>query len=867
MVMTTQQPSADERRSQWVRSYPSIPGAYDEMWSAEQQLRPHWRLFSRRLDSLQPDEMARRWHHAEQLLHQNGVTYNVYGDPRGIERPWSLEPLPVLVDPEKWPELSQGVEQRARLLDAVLTDLYGPGRSLANGWIPPEIVFRHPSYLRPLHGVNMPHNRWIPLIAADLVRGPDGAYVVVQDRTQAPAGAGYALENRIVISSAWPEAFRQCNVARLTAFFRCLKDTLFTSAPQHRDNPRMVLITAGPGSATYFEQAYLAKTLDLTLVEGGDLAVRDDRVYLKTLGGLLPVDVILRRVDDVWLDPLELLPDSVLGVPGLVHVVRAGHVALLNPLGSGLAETPALMPYLPNLCRQLLGEEPILASVESFWCGEPNALDRLKSGLDELVVKSAFGGNSVPAIYGSTLSDAQREALLDRVGQDPGAFVAQRYIVPSTSPVLEDGMLGPRSLVLRLFAVAAGPRDYLAMSGGLALVAEQNEVGISMRRGARSKDMWVPSEDRVDTFSMVPQRSPPIELSRGGSDLPSRVADNLYWLGRYIERAESIARLARGIALRLGEMTSVSGLVGGGELVPLLSALKVQTELVQSAQLPRDPALDLGLCERGLWAAVSDTEHAGSLSGVIKRVLATGRVVRDRISTDTWRVLSGLDRHLASFAQFEGGHRMTGLVDLLNDVVVTLAAFGGLSIEGMTRGLAFHFLDMGRRVERAIGLAGTLRATLARSLYHESPLLEALLDVADCKMTYRRRYLASLQPAPVLDLLLSDETNPRSALYQISSLVEHIRALPPSASVAVRSPELRLALAVRAELELCDMQSLCTTDQAGDRPQLDALLEKIGGDLFRLSDALSESYLYHAAVSRHLGLDAALPLSEEGRVP
>jgi uncharacterized circularly permuted ATP-grasp superfamily protein/uncharacterized alpha-E superfamily protein len=848
---------APPERSPLVIEYPRGTDVYDELWSDDGRLRPHWRVFMEQLVGLGPEEMERRWQQARHLLHENGVTYNVYGDPQGVERLWSLSPLPVLIDPDEWTKLSRGIEQRARLFDALLGDLHGPGRALTGSWLPAAIVFRHPNYLRAVHGLNVPEERWLPLYAADVVRRPDGSFCVVEDRTQAPSGAGYALENRTVISSIIPEAFRECNVERLGDFFRALKDSLSSYAPHDRDNPRMVLLSSGPSNATFFEQAYLAQYLGLTLVSSGDLTVRDDRVYLKTLGGLLPVDVILRRVNDDYCDSLELRPESLLGVPGLVQAARAANVAIVNPLGSGLVQSPALLPYLPGICRQLLGEDLILPSVETHWCGESGALGEVESGFNNLVIKSAFADETARAVYTSTLAPAERAALLDRVRADSEAFVAQRYVAPSSVPTLSGDRLKPRPAVLRLYAVATRSGEYLVMPGGLARVADKPEHSISMQRGARSKDVWVLSQDQDSAPRAAPQQVRPVELSRGGSDLPSRVADNLYWLGRYAERAESVARLARVIAARLGDIVGPTELARAAEFTPLLAALTAQTQLLHSKEIPRDAAADLAESERQLFLAVADADNEGSLASVIKNALRVGRVGRDRISMDTWRVLASLDQDIDGFARFRRGGRLGNLVDLLNDVVVTLAAFSGLAIDSMTRGQAFHFLDMGRRLERAVTLATLLRATLTNSLEREAPLLEAVLDIADSGMTYRRRYLAQVQPAPVVDLLLGDETNPRSVMYQVSALVEHIRALPPLPGSGTRSPQLRLALSVQNEIELCVIERVCEPDATGSRPMLEALLRKCAIDLAGLSDSLSDSYLYHASVSRHLSGDVA----------
>jgi len=844
--------------------YAPLPGAYDEFLGADGEPRPHWRPFLDRLRTWGPAEMERRWREARHLIHENGVSYNVYGDDRGMERPWSLSPVPVLVAADEWASLAASVAQRARLMDRLLADLYGPQRALVEGWLPAEVVFRNPAFLRPLHGVAVPRGRWLPLYGVDVARGPDGRFRALADRTQAPTGAGYALENRIVVARALPDLFRECNVERLALFFRTLQDTLARLAPHNRDNPRVVLLTPGPHTASYFEQAYLAQYLGYTLAGGGDLTVRDDRVYLKTLSGLQPVDVILRRVNDDFCDPLELRPESVLGVPGLVQAVRQGSVALANPLGSSLVQTPALLPYLPVIARHLLGEELQLPSVETFWCGDPKMLPHVLDRFSNLVLKPAFPEGATHPVFVSVLSTEEREAWRTRVLAAPHDWVALEHVVASTTPKLEGAKLAARSMVLRTYAVAmsgstaTGKDGYAVMPGGLARVANTaDNPEVSMQAGAGSKDVWVPSTGPVSRFSLLPSDQR-VELTRGGSDLPSRAADDLYWLGRYAERAEGIARLARVFAARLREAPreapGVSTLVPGSELGALYRALVAETDLQAPTAGPVEVGHPLPVVEEQLLATLLDARRPGSFAAVAQKVLRTARMVRDRLSADTWRVLTALDE-LRVPDGTDGAVPIATAAALLDRMVLALAAFAGLATESMTRGQAWRFVDMGRRIERAGAGVLLLESTLVDPLLdREAPLLEALLDVADSGMTYRRRYRATLLAAPVLDLLLTDETNPRSVVFQLHALTHHLEALPAPTGTGVRSPQLRIAQSALAELDLADVEVLAGVE-SGRRAALADFLGKLSRKIPALSDSVSSSFLSHAVVSRNLGGD------------
>ncbi len=782
-------------------------GAWDEMRARDGAVRPHWRLLDESLRAFGPGEMWRRWEQARQLIRQHGVTFNVYGDSRGLERPWPLDPIPVVISPEEFATLSAGLAQRATLLDRLLVDLYGPRRMLAEGLIPPELIFGQPGLLRACAGLTPPQGRFLFLYAADLARTPDGVIRVLADRTQAPAGAGYALENRIVLGRVLPEAFRDINAQRLARFFQTLRDTLAGLAPHGVSNPRIVLLTAGPHNATYFEQAFLAQYLGYPLVEGGDLTVRDGRVFLKTLGGLHPVDVILRRLRDDYCDPLELRADSLLGVPGLVQAARDGTVAIANAIGTGALQTPALIPFLPGVCRALLGEELKLPAVETWWCGDPAAREHVIAHLPEMVIKPAFPLGPTDPIFGRRLDQGALQALTERIRAAPAQFVGQRHATPSRVPVIDGDALRPGPVVLRSFVVADPAGGYQAMPGALALVAGGDEADISIARGARSKDTWVISAGEVSDFSLLRPSVEPVELTRGGGDLPSRVADNFFWLGRYAERAEAVARLGRIICARLAEPRDPRS--APGHLAPLAAALQAQTMVASGADLRAlPPVAERAAAERVVRESLFGTGHSGTLVASGRAIDRVARALRDRMSMDTWTVLSALAQELAD-AEAQPQERPIVISARLDRMVMALAGLSGLTSESMTREVPWRFLDMGRRLERAVNTALMLERTLAATTDDELPLLEALLDAADSAMTYRRRYRATLQVAPVVDLLVADEGNPRAIVFQLAALADHVASLPRDASAARRRPEERIAFEALSEIRLVDVEAVC----------------------------------------------------------
>ncbi len=838
-----------------LNGYAGFASAYDELVPPGGVLRPHWRTFADGLDELGLDEFTNRWREAQALIRENGVTYNVYGDPRGMDRPWQLDPIPLVVAPHEADHLRVGLVQRARLLEAILADIYGPQKLLAGGLLPPELIFANPCFLRPCHGIRLPANRYLHLVGFDLGRDPAGNVHVVGDRTQGPSGAGYALENRIVLGRMLPEVFKACNVERLALFFRTFRDTLRGHAPHNRDNPRTVLLTPGPYNETYFEHAYLARYLGFILAEGADLTVRDHRLYLKLLDGLQPVDAVWRRLDDDYCDPLELRGDSFLGVPGLVQVVRAGNVVIANGLGSGIAESAAFLPYLPALCRHLFGEDLLVPSVPAFWCGESKALDHVLAHLDTMVIKAAFSSMRLEPVFPDKLDEVQRQALIGRMRAKPWAYVGQERLTLSTMPVLTDHGIVPRHVATRVY-LCADDDSFQMMPGGLTRVtATAESMVVSLQKGGGSKDTWVLSEGAVSDFTLLRPAGENITLSRAGNDLPSRAADNLFWLGRYVQRAEDLVRLLRGVLVRL---TEKSGIADVPELPTLLRAVTHLTQALPGF-VGAGSAEQLAQPEGELLSLIFQRDRVGSLSYNYRCIQKTASSVRDRISMDMWRILGSLP--LEDSFDPTDPPTLSDVLDLLNQRVLILAGFGGIAMESMTRGHGWRFLDMGRKIERAFHTIGLLHWTLtphnpvaadAGTQRRKRLLLEALLEIADSLMTYRRRYLSGVQTAAVLDLLIADESNPRSLVFLLQALRDVIGQLPHDPAAAVRSSEERMIVALLTTVQLADIQELAKPDETGRRLRLERFLTELHQDVPLLADAISHHYLSHLQTSRQL---------------
>jgi uncharacterized circularly permuted ATP-grasp superfamily protein/uncharacterized alpha-E superfamily protein len=795
--------------------------------------RPYWSAFIASLQDLGPDELVRRWERAERRIRENGVTYNVYTDPKGVNRPLAIDPIPLLIPPEEWRVIEAGIIQRAQLLDLLLYDIYGPRQLIRNGDLPAALLYANPAFLRPLTGLAVPQRCHLHLLGVDLARSPDGRWWVLADRTQSPSGTGYALQNRMIVADVLPEAFRTANVRRLASFFRSQREVLLGLA--HCDHPRAVLLTPGPYNETYFEHSFLARYLGFTLAEGSDLTVRDRRVYLKTVEGLQPVHVILRRVDDSFCDPLELRGDSFLGVAGLVDAVNAGNVVVANALGSGVIETAAIMPFLPGLARKLLGEPLKLPSVATWWCGQDYALDWVLNHLDSVVVKPAFPLRGMEPIFGAGLSSGEKQRISEQIRSRPYEYVAQEQVALSTAPVWDQGRLYPRSLVLRTFVLNTSS-GWIAMPGGLVRVSDAEGQVVSMQRGGRSKDAWVLWDGPVDTFSMLRPRNQQVQLQHAPADLPSRTADHLFWLGRYAERSESIARLLRCLMSRVRRANYTE--------LDCLFRLHGCCDSPHST-LPKDRQATARDLEDELVSLMSDVERTDSLAFNLSELHRVGGNVRERLSADMSRLVVAL----AESARTESYMLFVEYSAVLNGCLELLSAFSGMERENITRGPGWLFLSLGRRLERAIYGVRQLRE-LTSGLDEKSwPLLEYLLEVADSSMTYRSRYFTTLQPIAVLDVLMADETNPRSLIFQMTHLADLHKKLPRHSPADQQTIQHAVALLRGLELEKLAFPLPGNDRPAGDcdgQSQIDRSLRNIQKLLPSWADNISLTYFDHA---------------------
>lgn len=806
--------------------YHPLPHAWDEMWDIQSGVRPHWAHLIQGLDRLGAREWVERGQRIGRLLRENGVTYHVYSDPRGYSRTWELDPIPLVLDGGEWQDIAAGLEQRARLLDLVLRDLYGAQTLLRRGLLPPELVYGHAGYLRPMLGALPAGRRPLTLYAADISRGPDGRIWVVADRTQAPSGMGYALENRAVMARTFPELLEDAGVAKLNHWLEAARAAISDLSPREIEHPHVVVLTPGPANETYFEHAYLAARMGYTLAQGDDLTVRDGRVWLKAISGLKPVDVILRRVDENWCDPLELRQDSRLGTAGLVEALRRGTVAMANPPGSGLLENPGLLPFLPALAQALLGEDLKLATAATWWCGQKKERDHVLANLPNLVIKPIARGRGHGTVLGASLDDRQLAEWRERIRARPHLYVGQQALALSSAPALREQRLAPLRMSSRAFLVSHG-EGYVALPGGLTRCG--GDALLSGQSGALSKDTWVtpgPPKPR-------PIRPRPLTPGRAEREiLTSRAADDLFWAGRYLERAEGVARLLRTVLDGLWEEETTPG------LAPVLAALM---RMIGHTLDCRGNPTELPHELRDL---LTHEARPGNLAHSVRALLGCAYGTRAYWSVAIWRLLDRIERDWGKRPrQRHHGHERTDL--WLGRLIDTLAGLAGLASETLPHADAFRFFDLGRRIERGLNACRVMTCILESDLVDEAEResLSLVLQTADSLITFRRRYRGEPYLAGVLELLLWDTGSPRALIYQIHTARLHLDALAPPPR---RRQGEHLLVGAEARLEAARASASSACLESGERTNLIHMLNAVSGDLRGLSDAIGQTWFSHA---------------------
>lgn len=849
--------------------YQIPPGGYDECRDAAGRVRPAWQDFVGHIDRGGIDQLRHYTEAIDAGVRESAIAFGFHDDQQDTARPWRLSTLPMLLDGKQWSTVAAGLAERTRVLEAVLDDLLGEQRLIKERVVPAELLWSNPFFHRAYFGLPKVDGQRLHITATDLARHTDGSWWVVGDRTRAPSGLGYVLQNRIVTGRVLSKVMRNLQVQRLARFFECLHQRLVELAPQRKDNPRIAILTPGETDHRYFEDAYLARYLGIDLVQGLDLAMRGQRLHLKTLEGLMPIETLWRHVSDAKCDSLELDSHSRSGVTGLLQAIRAGNVSVINTIGSILAQMPALRPFLRPAAKFLLGIDLQLPSIATYWCGTPTELSPVLGNLDGYLIRPAFHEGGALPLDPRQLSQQQRQQLIDRLRSQPTQFVAQHRPSRSTTPVYVDGTIQPWSVALRSFQLQTA--DAISVLPGAMvrldpdpLVLERSHVS-----GRLGCDCWLVSETPVESnYSRLPSADEPLELQRSGHELTSRVAENLFWLGRYVERAEATARLLR---------TTIQRIAGENEPSQLPEVPRMFAALAAIGHLEPDYSIDglfgsMPTPDERLPASLFDREQPFGLHSTIEAMAEKAAAVRDRISLDAYRIIDQVSHCVLSpnvnwvpensrwLNETYGGFSLT--IEILNRVTTGLLAFSGIAGESITRTHGWRFLQLGRRIERAYQTAELLAATIVYPVQHERPVLEAVLMTCDSLMTYRARYLALIQAGPVIDLLVTDDTNPRSMLFQLQDICHLINTLPDPIKTVTMGADEALALDLYHLVRRCNAYQLADKNPKQERLHLRKLLETLIEQLPELSNAITGRYLIHVGESTDLtGRVAAVPIA------
>jgi uncharacterized circularly permuted ATP-grasp superfamily protein/uncharacterized alpha-E superfamily protein len=826
------------------RNYFNIHQSYGELIGEDGKIRPHWETFFQSYSQLGDEEMSNRNNDTLRLLKENGVTYNIYGDPNGMNRPWKLDNIPFLISKEEWISIESGLAQRAQLLNLILEDIYGERNLIKKGILPMELIYNHAGFLRPCNGIKQPGKHRLILYAADIAKSSKGKLWVVNDRTQAPSGSGYALENRTTMTRVIPELFNGLKVRHLSPYFNALRNGLNELAPQKNLNPRIVILTPGSKNETYFEHSYLSSYLGFTLVQGNDLIVKDNFVWLKTMGGLERVDVILRRVDDIYCDPLELKSDSQLGIPGLLQCVRSGNVSIANPLGSSILENPGLMPFLQQVSQYFLSEDLILPTIASWWCGQPAELQYVLDNIQTLVIKKIYRNpTGSSSIDGASLSADQLYACKEQIKANPAIYVGQEKVEISFSPSLIEGRIVPQKVLFRSFLVS-NQDEYVAMAGGLVRSsANVGNFNISSQMGGFSKDAWIISPEPGRVVSVL-KESPEGAAETFNDMLPSHAAENLFWVGRYTERVLGNARFLRTVMQFLAEGNKLITENNRQTERNLLEAFTRYSFTLpgfigeKAEEIFADP-----------WKELKDIlfneKRAGGIMFNFLQFHKAIHEVRDHWSTDTWRVIRRMEEELQNGIPLTH-HGHLQMIHTLDNLITSTVAFIGLNRESISREQGWIMLDLGRKIEQSLLVITMLKTTMVKKYNDqvEYNLQQSVLMSNEGLVNYRYKYRRPLQNLLVIDLLLFDPNNPRSLTYQVVRLKSYLNNLPKNRERQSTTEYERLIFEADSLLKLANKNELATPDEEGYK-NLEIFLSDLYNLLSAIPGVISKAFFKH----------------------
>lgn len=830
--------------------------SYDEMFTTSKEVKKSWLPLYEKLNTLGAEVLTNRQEELDWLLSENGVTYNIYDDPKGLNRPWKLNSIPFIIHNDEWKSIEKGVQQRAKIYDLVLKDIYGDRKLIKEGIIPQEVIYAHRGFLRQCDQINYSFDKLLLIYAAEFARGPDGRMWVINDRVEAPSGIGYTLENRTNINKIHSGIFNKMNVQKLTDFLYQFNDLLINVAPNKKENPNIVILTPGSHNETYFEHAFLASYFGYPLVQGNDLIVRDGFLWMKSLKGLKKIDVVFRRVDDAYVDPLELREDSHLGVAGLLDVVRKKNVTVINPIGAAVVENPGLIPFMPAISKHLLNEELILPQIASWWCGQEKEKNYVLKNIKKLVIKKIDKSNRESIHFGKYLSDAEIVTVTAEINKRPYKYVAQEHISFSTAPTFSNGKFEPRNLVCRTFAIACEKEEYCVMPGGLVRVASKpGNVRVSNQRGGINKDLWITNNYKPKSENLYPfHQQKNTTIISGLDDLPSLTAENLFWAGRNLGRTLSIARHMRVVLNQFSSHQSENIRPDSEKIITLLKSLTHLTNtfpgFVEHDKFGKS-ALDSPITE--LYSLVLDAKKYGSLANTIQLFSNSYFAIRNLWSADMWRVFYDIKSIWNELSKQEAP-KSNFIVKTLDKLITRLIAFMGLIEESIKvdQGLLLYFI--GLRMEQNLLTISKVRSLIVHKHddYTEHELLIQLLNSHESLKLYIHTYRSNINIENVLELLLMDIKYPRSLAFMLKRLWKDVSRLPHSSMEELHNYE-RFVLTAIEQLNTNNVSELTSIKHGNyTRENLDAMLENLCQLLFETSQSITNRYFNHTLKQEQL---------------
>lgn len=844
-----------------LNAYKEKINSYDEVLDYNGQVKPYWQDFFETLESIGTEELELRNQEIIKKLKENGVTYNVYDSNKESDRAWKLDPIPFLIHESEWVIIEKGLKQRAHLLDLILKDFYGPQLLIKNAIIPAELVFDNYGFLLPCFDIRQTHDKQLLNYAVDLARGPDGKMWLLDNRTQSPSGAGYALENRIVMSKVIPELNKKTFRKRLSPYFSQLQETVDSLGNNSNENPNVVFLTPGPGNETYFEHVYLSSYLGYTLVQGNDLLVRDGFVWLKSIDKLERVDVIIKRLDDEWCDPLELRRDSLLGIPGLLQVIRLGNVSVVNPPGTSVLENYGLMAFMQNACKFLLNESLLINSVATWWCGQTKELNFVLENLPKLIIKKTNRKQGFRSIYGRLLNDEQLENLKNLILKNPKDFVAQEEVSLSTTPSFINGTIEPRNAAFRAFLIA-DKEDYKVMQGGLTRSSIiKGKFEISNQFGGISKDTWIITDTPKEYHEKSVERKN--TNNQLNNSLTSRNAENLFWVGRLCERTMALRSFLKIILNRLNENVTKNEKKQSDFLIVLLKSLThltqtypgfVGKESKEGDESDNETILENPITE--LLLLINDSRKIGSVVYNLQSLLNTINQVSEKWNNDTRRIINLVEDSLFSLKN-TNTNNINQVNHALDKLHIRLFSFYGNIYETLPRDNGFYLLETGKNVERILSLISVFRSTFnyKKIEEEEAVLMEAILENHHLLAQYRNIYKSHLSLKAVINMVFLEKNLPYTLSFLLDTLSEYLSKLPK-----IIEPN-RLSIAEKSVLEastivkLIDAETLIQVNEKTQfRSELDEILSNVFELISNVSNNLASLYFNHS-VMQHSVLD------------